>query len=236
MDVWQEEQLHALQTVQCEHQLFSLLVLLARPLNFDYCAYGLRMPLPLTHPKTALFNNYPATWQRRYQEQRYIAVDPTVQHGMRSLSSVLWSDDLFAPQRAFWEEARSFGLAVGWAQACRNVNGVRGMLTLARSGEALSAAELQDKGFKMAWLAQAAHLGMSRLLAPKLLPEAGVQLSDREIEVLRWTGDGKTSGEIADILHIAERTVNFHINNAMVKLHVANKTAAVIWAAMLGLL
>jgi LuxR family transcriptional regulator len=41
---------------------------------------------------------------------------------------------------------------------------------------------------------------------------------------------------VADILRIAERTVNFHINNAVVKLNANNKTAAAIRAAVLGLL
>lgn len=78
--------------------------------------------------------------------------------------------------------------------------------------------------------------GMSRCLTAKMLPEAGMTLSSREIEVLRWTSEGKTSSEVADILRIAERTVNFHINNAMVKLNANNKTAAAIRAAVLGLL
>jgi LuxR family transcriptional regulator len=35
---------------------------------------------------------------------------------------------------------------------------------------------------------------------------------------------------------IAERTVNFHVNNAVTKLGASNKTAATIKAAMFGLL
>jgi len=85
--------------------------------------------------------------------------------------------------------------------------------------------ELDAKRFKRAWLTQAAHLGMSRCLTPKLIPEAIVKLSNREIAVLRWTADGKTSGEIACILNIAERTVNFHINNVIAKLNATNKTS-----------
>jgi LuxR family transcriptional regulator len=233
---WQEDQLHALHAVECEHKLFEIVVSLARDLGFDHCAYGLRMPLPLTQPKIAMFSNYPVAWQRRYQEKNYLAADPTVQHGMRSLLPVIWSENLFAPARELWEDARSFGLDVGWAQSSRDLNGTGGMLTLARSSDPLSGAELQDKRLKMAWLSQMAHLGMSQLLAVKMIPEIGVQLSCREIEVLRWTGDGKTSGEISDILNISERTVNFHICNAMIKLHAPNKTAAVVRAAMLGML
>jgi len=233
---WQEDQLHALHAVECENKLFEMIVSLARDLGFDHCAYGLRMPLPLTQPKIAMFSNYPVAWQRRYQEKNYLAADPTVQHGMRSLLPVIWSENLFTPARELWEDARSFGLEVGWAQASRSASGVSGLLTLARPCESLFDAELRGKEHKMVWLTQVAHLGMSRLLTTKMMPEIGVQFSCREIEVLRWTGDGKTSGEISDILNISERTVNFHIGNAMIKLHAPNKAAAVVRAAMLGML
>lgn len=61
-------------------------------------------------------------------------------------------------------------------------------------------------------------------------------LSAREVEVLKWTGAGKSSWEIALILGVAERTVNFHVNNALRKLNVVNRTQAVAVALQLGLI
>lgn len=81
-----------------------------------------------------------------------------------------------------------------------------------------------------------AHEGLPRLLVPKLMPEAAAKLTVREIEVLRWTADGKTSSEVGEIMHISERTVNFHVTNTLLKLGAANKTGAAIKAAILGLL
>nr|WP_226820020.1 autoinducer binding domain-containing protein [Acidithiobacillus ferrooxidans] len=236
LDPWKEDLLQTFQSIECERQVLAMASEMARKLEFDYCAYGLRMPLPLARPKTALFSNYPAVWQARYQAQEYQAIDPTVRHAMRSPSPVVWSDDLFAPARELWEEARSFGLRAGLAHTCRDAGGMGGMLTLARAGETVTTAEWQAKACHILWLVQAVHLSMIRVIAPKLQPEIAVQLSRREVEVLRWTGEGKTSGEIANILNITERTVNFHISKAMAKLNAVNKTAAVLQAAMLGLL
>lgn len=236
MKTWQETQLQALQPIQCDQQLFQTILLLSKELGFDHCAYGLRMPLPLTNPKTLTFNNYPTAWQTQYQAKNYLEIDPTVQNAMRSFLPILWTDELFCPARDLWEEARSFGLRYGWAQSIRDFNGTVGMLTLARSNEPITETELNAKRSKITWLTQAAHLGMSRCLTPKLIPEVDAKLSNREIAVLRWTADGKTSSEISCILNIAERTVNFHINNVMAKLNAANKTSAAIKAAMLGLL
>ena len=55
-------------------------------------------------------------------------------------------------------------------------------------------------------------------------------------EMLRWTAAGKNADGIGLILGISERTVNFLIASALVKLNVANKTQAVITAVMLGML
>ena len=48
--------------------------------------------------------------------------------------------------------------------------------------------------------------------------------------------DGKTTQETSDILRISIDTVNYHVKNAISKLRSANKTAATVRAAMLGLL
>ncbi|OAI02070.1 LuxR family transcriptional regulator [Methylomonas methanica] len=236
MKAWQEIQLQALQTSDTEHRLFQTIVSLAAELGFDYCAYGLRLALPLNNPKIVKTSNYPTAWQAQYQAKNYCAVDPTVKHALCSTQPILWTDSLFASTAEFWEEARSFGLRYGWAQPMRNVHGATGMLTLARSDEPLSETELAAKTFKMAWLTQNAHIALSRRLLPKLLPEADTKLSNREVAVLRWTADGKTTGEIASIMRITERTVNFHIGNAAAKLNAANKTSAAVKAAVLGFL
>jgi DNA-binding response OmpR family regulator len=52
-------------------------------------------------------------------------------------------------------------------------------------------------------------------------------LSEREVEALTWSARGKTSAEIAQILGMAKRTVDFHIDNARHKLGVATRIEAV---------
>jgi len=57
-----------------------------------------------------------------------------------------------------------------------------------------------------------------------------VQLNDREVETLTWVARGKTSIEIAQILALSKRTVDFHIDNARDKLGVSTRTEAAIKA------
>jgi DNA-binding NarL/FixJ family response regulator len=63
-----------------------------------------------------------------------------------------------------------------------------------------------------------------------------VHLTEREKEVLTWVGRGKTSAEIAIILGLSERTVNFHCDQAMRRLDVINRTQAVAKAIAHGLI
>jgi DNA-binding NarL/FixJ family response regulator len=57
------------------------------------------------------------------------------------------------------------------------------------------------------------------------------ELNDREVEVLTWVARGKTSMEIARILGLTKRTVDFHTDNARTKLDAATRTEAAIKAA-----
>lgn len=236
MTNWQEDLLDVLDQAQSEHEVFRRIEAAARSLGFDYCAYGLRVPLPLSNPRTILLNNYPVEWQERYAQQGYVQIDPTVQHGCRKNTPLVWTDEVFAQAQGFWEDARSFGLRFGWAKACIDGGGVRGMLTLARSGEALTAQEVDHNEMKMRWLAHMAHVVLSRIFTTRQAEQMQPNLTAREIEVLKWTADGKTSADISSLLEVSENTVNFHVKNAVFKLQTTNKTAATVRAAMLGLL
>jgi len=233
---WQDEQLQVLLAEENEYLVFDKIAEIAKQLGFDHCAYGIRASLPVSRQRIVMFNTYPVEWRDRYTKQNYLAVDPTVQHGLRSLLPVVWTDELFANARDFWEDARAFDLRFGWCQPCRDAQGVLGMLTVARSHEELSPAEMQDKSIRLAWLAQITHIAMARIVVKKLVPEASVRLSNKETAVIRWTAEGKSAAEIAEIMGLSIRTVTFHIGNVVKKLNAANKTAAAVRAAVLGLI
>jgi len=61
-------------------------------------------------------------------------------------------------------------------------------------------------------------------------------LTDREAEALTWVARGKSSADIAVLMHVSERTINFHINNVIRKVGVATRVQAAIRCALLGLI
>jgi DNA-binding NarL/FixJ family response regulator len=76
------------------------------------------------------------------------------------------------------------------------------------------------------------------------IPDAGKErnispwdgLTEREREVLALIGKGSSNKEIATQLSISEKTVKNHVANIFSKLHVCDRTQAVIYAIKQGLL
>ncbi|HVI14151.1 MAG TPA: response regulator transcription factor [Pseudolabrys sp.] len=70
---------------------------------------------------------------------------------------------------------------------------------------------------------------LARIARTKIWPKL-VDLNEREIETLTWAARGKTSAEIAQILNLSKRTVDFHIDNARIKLGATTRVQAAIRA------
>jgi DNA-binding NarL/FixJ family response regulator len=59
---------------------------------------------------------------------------------------------------------------------------------------------------------------------------SSVELSPRELEVLKLLADGKPNAEIGEILFISHSTVRNHISSILMKLHVENRVQAAVRA------
>ncbi|MDG5977387.1 LuxR family transcriptional regulator [Hydrogenophaga taeniospiralis CCUG 15921] len=70
----------------------------------------------------------------------------------------------------------------------------------------------------------------------RAIAEQRVSLSPRELESLNLAFEGLTARETAQRMDCSERTVNYHLANAMAKLQTDNKLAAVQRACWIGLI
>jgi len=70
----------------------------------------------------------------------------------------------------------------------------------------------------------------------RAIAEQRVSLSPRELESLNLAFEGLTARETAVRMDCSERTVNYHLANAMAKLRTDNKLAAVQRACWIGLI
>ena len=96
-------------------------------------------------------------------------------------------------------------------------------------GRKLGADDYVTKPIDFDVLATIIEARLSRVARMDVWPKE-VQLNAREPEVLTWSARGKTSDEIASILGLSKRTVDFHFDNARTKLNVSTRTQAVVKA------
>ena len=110
------------------------------------------------------------------------------------------------------------------------------LTTFARAGYLRRALEAGVAGYllkdspseKLASAIRSVHAG-GRAIDPELAAEAWAEmdpLTDRERQVLRLAGDGRSSAEIADELHLAEGTVRNYLSEVISKLGARNRVEA----------
>ena len=66
--------------------------------------------------------------------------------------------------------------------------------------------------------------------------DESVNLTKREVEILRLAAEGYSNSQLARMLWVTEQTVKFHLSNIYRKLDVSNRTEASRWAQRNGLL
>nr|WP_240968804.1 autoinducer binding domain-containing protein [Pseudomonas veronii] len=233
---WRETLIEAVSDCATEHELFNKLHTITSNLGFEFCSYGLKVPLPSSASQYVLISNYPRSWEQKYVSENYFSQDPTVAHGLTRSIPLHWSAAQQQQHLTFWEEARHYQLNHGWCLSSQRGPNAIGLLSVSRSSEYISTTELEHIENKLIWLTQLAHESMTRFFSEKCLPDIHRALTAREKETLRWTALGKTYVEISMILNIDTRTVKFHLVNAMRKLQASNKAEAAVKASLLGLL
>jgi DNA-binding response OmpR family regulator len=102
-------------------------------------------------------------------------------------------------------------------------------------GRRLGADDYVTKPIDFDVLAAVITARLARVARNEIWPKS-VALSEREIQSLTWAARGKTSTEIAQILELSKRTVDFHIDNARTKLGTTTRIEAVVKAISGGLI
>jgi DNA-binding response OmpR family regulator len=97
-------------------------------------------------------------------------------------------------------------------------------------GRQLGADDYITKPIDFDILTAIVHARLGRVPRAAVGPRT-IDLTDRETETLTWAARGKTSSEIGTILGLTKRTVDFHIDNARLKLNATSRMHAAVKAA-----
>lgn len=122
-----------------------------------------------------------------------------------------------------------FELTMGISFPIHDADGLRYAVSFLGDRELLSDGELSTLAMFSTMLIEQ----ISRIFADN--PGRKPFLNAREIEILQWTAEGKTSAEISRITGLSEHTINHYATITTKKLGCSNRTQAVVCAIRLGL-
>jgi len=219
--IWQRKMLSLAASLGFEQVLFAVLKNKATPLQEAF-----------------IVSNYSKTWRAAYDNNQFGYIDPTVKYSMSHSKPLLWRPDTFVEtkEKNLYEEAKSYGLQAGIVFPIHGVNGEIGMMNFASAGLTRKR-NLNDILIALPELSLFRdYVYESSIKYTSNKGEEDVQLTPRELEVLKWVKEGKSSWEISRIIGCSEATANFHISNLRTKFKVHNRQQAVIKAIQLGIL
>ncbi|MCJ8519407.1 DNA-binding CsgD family transcriptional regulator [Pseudorhizobium tarimense] len=205
---------------------FSFVTLLVKPVGQDELLGRI-----LVH------TTLPSEYIQEYDQNRYLGMCPLVEHLFSSMLPRTWTIDAVERQHAgklpsdLPRLLRRFGITTTAAMPLHSLEGERFLLRFDGSRPPLELPELNELG--MIALHAFDVFEKFRRTERFSVPSP---LSARELEVVRWTAQGKTSVEIGQILSLSDHTVNAHMTNAIKKLDCVNRTQLVAKAMRLGLI
>lgn len=187
-----------------------------------------------------ILTDYSPKWAQHYGEQNYASVDPMVQDCSRSMIPVIWHRRPLSENKdtdRLFDEARQHGLGTGMTCSILGGPGELALLSLTMEQDRQADRRTVERQVSQGHMLMSyLHEGLRRLDRQAAQAAPPIRLTAREKEILTWISAGKTSWEIACILAVAERTVIFHVDNAMRKLDTRTRTQAVAKALALGLI
>ena len=212
------------------------LIELANEMEFGLVSGLVVTEMPNGPPHVARLGNMPSAFLDAFKDIDNSARDPVFQR-LKTLSvPVIYDQALYVRENAtdLWEEQAPFGYRTGISVAL-HLPGQRHFLLGLDREKPLPKSEIKLMRMlgDLQLLVVHAQETALRLFGK---PQTDISLSPKEQLILRMTMQGKSAKVIGSEIHSAEATINFHLQNARVKLGVTSKHQAVLKAQSLGLI
>lgn len=186
-------------------------------------------------------SNIPEASLPSFEDVHNAHLDPVMQHVKTRNTPIVWNQKTYADAEVgeMWEVQAPYGFKTGIALALHLPRGKHFLLGMDRDRPLPRRdAQLTRLVADLHLLAVHAQDAALRLLLPApdpLLAQAPI-LTSRELEILRWLVQGKTTPVIAQILVVSENTVLFHLKNLYRKLDCDSRATAIVKAMNYGIL
>lgn len=225
----------------------GLLSRLVKENGFDYFTYvggqvysfSVRGMHKFLRPPTVM-TSLPTEWISLYHAKNFGTVDPVVTTVFGTRLPTTWDmerryDQLGTAVGDFVRVAHDFDVCRGYTVPIFGPEGDYGLLSYV-SGESEKEFHHMIESRKSTLFMLAHHVHQMMRAFDSKDDADSISLSERECEVLQWTAGGKTNPEIGVILSISDKTVQYHLYNAMRKLDVYSRAQAVCKAILMGII
>ncbi|GBQ50452.1 transcriptional activator protein LuxR [Komagataeibacter europaeus] len=175
---------------------------------------------------------YPTEWVNFYIENNYIVSDPIIKKSRFMSHPYFWHEirNINKSEKKIIRDVSEFGIKKGLTIPVHTHDRLIYAICFAFTDKNVDQEiELYLRALSNFFIAGYKKLDEPTDMSPPIL-------TPREKECLRWTAKGKSSWETGMIVGVSERTVNFHINNALLKLKCTNRIMGVVRAICAGLI
>lgn len=212
-----------------ENDVFLKFVLLASILGFDKVSFGLEIPTSVAAPAFVFFANYAPDWHYKFVERHPKYHGARVAYGKRTAPALEAESAYWCPDD-FYREAAANNIAE------------QDIMRFAVPFGCVSYFALEPKNSNDAMvertnsLIRLTNTSMTRILFPKHLPQSGLSLTPTEVSIMRWVLDGKTAGEISDIMSIGKSAIENHQRKLQERFETKGIFATAFLAYRMGML
>lgn len=176
-------------------------------------------------------------WDARYAERGYESLDPRL-YEARSLTPFLWDCARCTERRrlrCFLDDARHVGICSGVVVTLRDARDARVVIAFDSAFTPLTDARVEAHLENLGEIMLLAVTLQDTVFGPRYSHRRRRALTGRESDCLGFAAHGLTSSDIGGKLGITERTVNFHVGNAIRKLGALNRPEAIAKGIARGL-
>lgn len=215
-------------TTQSLHELERAMLAAVNALGFQSFNLAIQKASAQEFMETPTLTTWATQDLLAYQRDRWAGRDPLLRQADGDGPPLLWRSDSWRSKghHSYHEYLSSAGITAGATVPLGREGGQHGALTMLSFTERRHDPLLADTIYVLASLVVARCVGLGvvsrvddRVMHLRLL-------SGHQREVLRWVAAGKTSTEIAVILGLSRRTVDYHVAETLRKLNVVNRAQA----------
>ena len=187
---------------------------------------------------TVPFGNIPEAYRSIFVNDERGKRDPVMHRLKRLRVPFVYDQSMYVDEGAadIWEVQAAYGFKTGIALRLYAGPGKHFLIGVDRETPLPESPKLARLTADLHLYASHAQVAALRLLGPpeECLAELP-KLTTRELEILKWTSEGKSAWAVGQILNTTEHNVNYHLRGVMTKLAVGSKHQAAAKARAFGL-